>query len=74
MSAFGGKADIGSSGFVQQRRIVAHQKCIVGYQERVQLSPALAPGVICSRSLRAERKRLYLVPVRLAEILATEAA
>src|SRR6516165_3568528 len=44
MSAFGGKADIGSSGFVQQRRIVAHQKCIVGYQERVQLSPALAPA------------------------------
>ena len=38
------KADIGSSGFVQQRRIVAHQKCIVGYQERVQLSPALAPA------------------------------
>ena len=35
----------------------------------------LCAGVICSRSrLRAERKRLYLVPVRLAEILATEAA
>src|SRR6516162_1627448 len=44
MSAFGGKADIGSSGFVQQRRIVAHQKCIVGYQEKGTTFARSAPA------------------------------